>query len=142
MKIHLSLALVAYVVLGYPTGADAQSWSGTVAGVELQIARRDRNQRTGFDVYADRGKKELRCGRVDAGVGRQVMFCSDDLDKYSSPQAEAIKVSSALNLLFSHDSVDYWCEASTADSDLFCRLRLSDRGESFSKQTQRVPNQR
>jgi hypothetical protein len=141
MIVKFSIALAIYALLALPSVLDAQSWSGEIGNVDVQIARREGAGSKVFRVYVDKAKAELKCIRVDTGAGHLVEFCSDDLDKYSSPEIGAIKLASEINLLFSFESVDYWCEAPTPDSDLLCKVRLSGTSKPFPKQTNTLPNQ-
>ena len=114
-----------------PAAAAAQSWIGQINGVNLQVARRPQGRKNAFVVYADYGasptrqRLQLKCGEVDAAT-RDVLFCADDLDKYADLEEIKVKVASSINLVFSYEGRDYWCQGSIR-GPLFCRVRISGR---------------
>lgn len=111
--------------------AFAQSWRGTMNDVDFQIAKRPQQGINTFVVFANRTQLSLTCGVIDS-VTHNVLFCADDMGKYANFSREVtVRYQTYYNLVFSHQKIDYWCEASTGDSPLFCRFRSGQGG--FSK---------
>jgi hypothetical protein len=127
----MSMLAVSLALLLYPHRVSAQSWRGTVNGVDIQIARRPQKRTNAFVVYANNSPVQLVCGVIDAAT-HDVLFCADDMKKYANHAKDLkLRVASFYNLRFSYREADYWCEASTEDSPLFCRVRIGQRD--FSK---------
>jgi hypothetical protein len=130
---HLLTLVVLLTGLLSPLPALAQAWDGKLSGVPMQIALRPEKGIPIFVVQIGtmKERKKLSCGLID-GATHQVLFCGDDLNNYNAgKKTPQVRVANQFNILFTYQTAQYFCEASTAQSVLMCSKR-SQSTRSFS----------